>query len=157
MPRYAPIITMDELKKKLDPLISNNDDDGFPDNLPSKAINDIKKVEFDIENLETGYNPDWVVEMGDPRYHNEGYSNYFCGYHTLPNNLPVLFINAGGDWEFPVCFIIYWDGKSLRGYIPTKGNRFDIKTKCAYDGEVEVEPPNNEEIIDDIMNRIIIR
>ena len=35
----------------------------------------------------------------------------------------------GGDWEIPVLFFIYWDGKKFRGYIPTKGNTFNRKEK----------------------------
>lgn len=40
---------------------------------------------------------------------------------------------AGGDWEEPVFFIIYfdWDGKS-RLYIPENGNVFCKEHRCAY-------------------------
>ena len=86
---------------------------------------------------------------------------------VLENNLPVLFVNAGGDWESPICFIIYWDGKSLRGYVPTKGNVFNKKTKAAYGNEYDfdqeeiddesVPDANPSEIYGDILNRIIIK
>lgn len=31
-------------------------------------------------------------------------------------------MNAGGDWEVPICFAFYWDGTEMRGYIPSEGN-----------------------------------
>ena len=85
MPRYAPIITLDELKKKIDPLVLDNEE--FPYEMPEKILKDISKIQFDFENCETGINPDWVVKMGKSRYHNEGFSNYPCGYKVLENNL----------------------------------------------------------------------
>jgi hypothetical protein len=32
----------------------------------------------------------------------------------------------GGDWESPVFFCIYWDGRKLRAYVPEKGNLWKI-------------------------------
>lgn len=39
---------------------------------------------------------------------------------------------AGGDWEWPVYFVIYWDGSNTRAYVPTNGNVFNRATKAAY-------------------------
>ena len=146
MPRLAPIITLDELKEKLKPILGNEE---FPYEMPEKLTKDISKVEFDFENYE---------------YEGNGFMNYPCGFRVLPNGLPVLFVNAGGDWEVPICFIIYWDGKSVRGYIPTKGNLFNQKEMCAYGSELNPDDDfdyeklksNEGEIIEDIMNRIQI-
>lgn len=36
---------------------------------------------------------------------------------------------AGGDWECPICIMVYHDGKQFRCYIPEKGNAYrkDVK------------------------------
>ncbi len=46
----------------------------------------------------------------------------------------------------PIFFIIYWDGKALRGYIPLDGNPWNTTTKQAYGN-------NNEDDLDDAKTR----
>lgn len=38
---------------------------------------------------------------------------------------------AGGDWENPILFYLYFDGSSFRAYIPTYGNSFNRSTMTA--------------------------
>lgn len=92
--------------------------------------NDLSKITFDFENLD--------VE-------DEAYEN--TGFHTLDNGLSFLFGMASGDWECAIGFIIYWDGKKLRGYIPTLGNTFNLKKKCAFGSE-----DNGDDIVDCFSN-----
>ncbi|MBQ8806023.1 MAG: hypothetical protein IJZ68_06020 [Bacteroidaceae bacterium] len=54
------------------------------------------------------------------------------GFHTLPNGLTFFGYLAGGDWEYPVFMIIYYDGKKLRGYTPSYGNVVNLDCKCAF-------------------------
>ena len=99
---------------------------GFsPDQLTKKVEKDISKVEFDFENCTCSYN--------------DGYNGceIISGYHIAPNGLPFLGVVAGGDWEIPVFFMIYWDDKDLRGYIPTDGNTWNTDTKKAYGNEMD--------------------
>jgi hypothetical protein len=163
MARKAPIISLDELKIKMSKYIKSyddptyDDDEEFPYNLPLKVLDsDLAKIEFDLENYSLG--------DADPNYKTIDYSGYPCGYKILPSGIPVLLVNAGGDWEFPICFALYFDGKGLRGYIPTEGNVFDKKNKSAYgnsDEEIEDEDlqklVNPEAIIADINSRIEVR
>ena len=151
MSRFAPIITLEVLKAKLQPIL---DGDDFPYEMTPKIDKDLSKINFDWENYD---------------YENQGYNCYPCGYEVLSNGLPVLFINAGGDWEIPICFCLYWDGKAVRGYIPTEGNIFNVKEKCAYGSEDNTEEYEEEydkmnekngdpeAIRKDVMNRIVIR
>jgi hypothetical protein len=74
---------------------------------------DLSKVEFDFENVEMIDGYSIIPESDRPK---------IMGFQELPNGFSFLGITAGGDWELPVFFIIYWDGHKLRGYIPTKGN-----------------------------------
>lgn len=123
MSRYFSKITMAEFKEKIQPLLED-EDDGFPYNLPDQVSKDIGKVNFDFENFE---------------YERNGFMNYPCGFETLSNGMPCLFVNAGGDWETPVCFVIYFDGKKLRGYVPTKGNMWNRKAKAAFGSDEDDE------------------
>ena len=133
MPRYFSKITIDELKSKID----------FLDNpyLIRKKFEKDLKVEFDFENFDCD-------------------DDDLLGYHTLDNGLTFLGCSAGGDWETPVFFIIYFDGKKLRAYVPKKGNTWNKKTKQAYGNEEEEETEmdsefNSKEILEDIKSRIL--
>ncbi|MFA5071067.1 MAG: hypothetical protein WC511_01700 [Candidatus Pacearchaeota archaeon] len=75
-------------------------------------------VNFDCENVSL-----------EPFYKMTSYRGKF---HTLESGLTFLGVFAGGDWEFPVFFIIYWDGTILRAYIPSEGNPYNKQTKCAF-------------------------
>jgi len=61
------------------------------------------------------------------------------GIRTLPNGMIYAGIMAGGDWECPVFWIIYWDGKRLRGYVPTDGNPYNTDTMEAYGNNPEAD------------------
>lgn len=124
--------------------------------LTSKIKSDVNKVDFSDENLEC--NPSNV----------DSYFEHIIGFNTLPNNLTYLGVYAGGDWEIPLFFIIYFDGKDLRAYIPSEGNTWNKTTKKAFgndDGnfdspEDEAESHggtdlNPEDIIEDITARIL--
>lgn len=91
--------------------------DGFEfHELVSNLKKDLK-VEFDCENSE---------------YENDRHDkNSLLGIQELPNGLTFCGCYAGGDWEGPVFFIIYWDGK-VRAYIPTDGNPWNRTSKQAY-------------------------
>ena len=84
----------------------------------SKVNEDVQKINFDYENV--GYD----------------------GFEILKNNLPVIKGRAGGDWESPVYFIIYHDGKKFRGYTSENGNTFNPITRTASgsedEGEIEI-------------------
>jgi hypothetical protein len=76
---------------------------------------DLSKIEFSEEN-------ESFQERDDPD----------TGFRVLNNGLTYLGIISGGDWEDPLFYIIYWDGKKLRGYIPDNGNVYNRKYKSAY-------------------------
>lgn len=109
---FAPI-SIEDLKAKIDEVMG---DDG-PHELLAKLGSDIK-VSFDLENF-----------AESPR---DFGPKALMGYHTDPNGLTYCGFAAGGDWEHPVFFLVYWDGKKLRGYVPTDGNPWNSITKTAY-------------------------
>ena len=66
---------------------------------------DFKGIKFDWENYDI---------VGDVR---------------TTKGIPYQLFNAHGDWEIPVYFMVYYDGKKIRVYVPTVGNtwRQDLK------------------------------
>ena len=106
--------------------------------LTPEVTADLETVNFDEENFE------W--ENG------EGYCGCeaIVGFHTLRNGLTYLGITAGGDWETPLFYIIYWDGQKLRAYIPTDGNFWNTDTNTAYgsEGEAIVDLDESEKASD---------
>jgi len=139
MARKYTEITKEEFLEKVKEIMPTYDDieeledrgiydlEEFPWNLGeqkgTKAIaKDIAKVDFDFENCTS-------------MEYTENYSNYPSGYRELSPGFHTFFVNAGGDWEFPICFVIYWGDKKLRAYIPKDGNAWNKKEKCAYGSE----------------------
>lgn len=119
MSRYFEKITEQQLYNKIEETLKlhgNNRKRGWK-NLTPQVRRDLSKCNFDTENLD---------EKGS-----FGRSE-LVGYHTLPNGFTFNGISAGGDWEIPVFFIIYWDGTQLRGYIPKKGNPWNTTTGYPY-------------------------
>jgi hypothetical protein len=124
MPRYAPEMTVDDLKTMLFNLAVKNDfeeefgglDIGKPDfivnmlhyDMLKKVCQDWSKIYFDLENTD--------VE----------------GFNVTTSGVPYVRITAGGDWETPVACIIYYDGKQFRGYVPSTGNTYNTKAKSAF-------------------------
>lgn len=53
--------------------------------------------------------------------------------------IPFLGCLAGGDWEIPIYFIVYWDGEDFRAYFPRNGNTINWKSKAAYGNDSELD------------------
>lgn len=149
MPRYAPAMTPAEfLAKAADFLGSKKgfvayanpsfatDDDileaietafGCEEEFLSAAWKDVSKISFDLEN----------VAIREPIPMNKDVGLY--GVVTRPSGLSFVAGMAGGDWECPVFFILYHDGKAIRGYVPTAGNCFNKKTKTAWGNDDDAD------------------
>jgi hypothetical protein len=104
---------------------------------------DLSKVDFDIENMDAQDVYGAAVQGRDY------VSRNFLGFQTLDNGLTFLGVNAGGDWEYPVYFIVYFDGQKLRGYVPTDGNVWNTDTMMAYgnDGNVDIPDADKKNLV----------
>ena len=113
------------------------------------VVKDLSKIEFDAENRCEGMD---CFSSPTPD---------IMGVHTTSTGVTYYGCMFGGDWEFPVYFIIYWDGKELRGYIPTDGQCYDVKSKAAYGSGDEEEPEDAahdpDMLLADIESRIVIK
>lgn len=57
------------------------------------------------------------------------------GTHTLDNEFSFIGVQAGGDWEYPTFFILYYDGENVRMYIPSRGNCINLDFMSAFGSE----------------------
>jgi hypothetical protein len=65
--------------------------------------------------------------------------NHLMGLRTLSNGLTFYGFKIGADWEIPIFMMLYYDGKSIRLYVPTYGNCVNTDLKCAFGSEIEYE------------------
>lgn len=56
------------------------------------------------------------------------------GIKMSSKGFPYIMCYAGGDWECPVCFFVYFDGTHFRGYVPLKGNAINRSNNTAFQG-----------------------
>jgi len=121
MARFYTEISKKEFLTKVKNLMFDDEenDNGYPWEMPQAIEKDLSKVNFDWENF-TSFDT------------KEGFANYPVGYREIARGFHIFFAQAGGDWEFPVCFIFYWETGKLRAYIPKDGNVWNAKTKSAY-------------------------
>lgn len=61
------------------------------------------------------------------------------GIKMSSKGFPYIMCCAGGDWESPVCFFVYFDGTHFRGYIPLKGNAINRNNNTAFQGNGDEE------------------
>lgn len=152
MPRFYTEISKEDFLSKVKTLMNNEE---FPYDMSKAIEKDLGKVNFDWENY--------------TRFNDRGgnFATYPVGYKELKPGFHVYFVNAGGDWEFPICFIFYWGDNKLRAYIPEDGNAWNKKQKCAYGSEDDsigsMEEDNDryeaeiseEKMIEEIISHII--
>lgn len=90
---------------------------GYLPSVIRKIYWDDKKGETKIKQDFKGITPDW-----------ENYDK--VGNLRTVKGAPYIIMSVGGDWETPLCVMVYHDGKEFRCYIPEKGNTYRKDTKC---------------------------
>jgi hypothetical protein len=84
----------------------------------SKIKKDLAKIAFGFDNI--------IVEAPANMT-----KNNLIGYHEI-NGMPFIGAYAYNAGEVPVFFILYFDGKEFRGYIPNAGNIYNTMTQSAF-------------------------
>jgi hypothetical protein len=136
MARYfTEKISKEQLEQKIVSIVKTNSKKNYANTeyydynqLTSQVSKDLSKVQFDAENIS-----DCDLYLNSVQHDGQRY----LGYNTLGNGLSYLGVNAGGDWETPVFFMLYWDGKSIRGYVPKDGNTWNTHSKEAFGNDEE--------------------
>ena len=119
------------------------------------------KSEYDMEKKKSfDDNPDKKADKGDIMYairnnlwkkkdsnifkdlnkikHDWENCDYIGDVHTTKSGVPYILGYFGGDWEEPILFMIYWDGKEFRGYIPKHGNCYNRDLNQAFGNDDEL-------------------
>lgn len=153
MSRYYVEISMDEFKEKLLKLCKKPIemvDYDYSDNVSpedDKVLSIDQKFKFNLPQV-LAFDPTIMDDTRKIQFDRENYecfgSKYPLGFRTLPNGMNFVGCMAGGDWEYPVHYVVYWDGKKIRGYVPTNGNTFNVKTKTAYGSEQDSDEFNED-------------
>lgn len=126
MPRYAPVMPQDDLRRLLiDKAIRNDyvEDYGEIDH----AKPDITQIVWMLleENLD-GVQKDWSkIDFSTENMD-------VIAEKVTTGGVPYLEIKAGGDWETPLVCILYFDGRKFRGYVPKDGNTYNHAGKSAF-------------------------
>lgn len=120
MSRFFAEISSVDLRNKCIDATNEDEEANYVDVrvLKDKLAKDMK-VDFDTENTSFG-----ASDRVGP--------NGLMGLVSLGNGFTFWGMCAGGDWEHPVYWIVYWDGKKLRAYVPTNGNPWNTDTKQAF-------------------------
>lgn len=120
--KYFARITIDELKIKIEKDYKIRTTESNLDTVLSTLTRQIiKDINIKFSNENCGYEKDGL------RFEEE-----IIGYNTLRNGLTYLGCWSAGDWESPVFYIIYFNGKKLRAYVPKNGNTWNTLTREAY-------------------------
>lgn len=119
--RKAEKISIEDFQKKLCAAVPEDERDEdvancfWPDVISSLKFSnqtlqkDLGKVQFDTENCDVDFD--------------------------IHDGVAFASCRAGGDWEMPLRFFVYSDGKTIRGYIPTEGNFFNKLCNIAFGSE----------------------
>ena len=160
MSRYAKANqTIEDLASKIE------DAGGLHEIIYSDRVyDDLHKINVDFENVES-------FDDEDAYTHLSGLED-MVGYEMIGEGetaFPVLWCAGGGDWEFPLVFVLYIGQKGeMRGYIPEDGNVYNYEKKAAYGNndedpiyEDDPEDPtfqfNMSKMKSDVYNRIVAK
>lgn len=119
----TPVISKKSNKRKASKIV---DTQAFLDRLDDELMENDTKLSKDLEKLEFDFeNCSW--QKGDYKMYGD-----LLGYNKI-GDFQFCGCAAGGDWEFPVFFLVYLDqdGKTLRGFIPKQGNAWNYDTNQA--------------------------
>lgn len=146
MPRFAKgNLTISDLKKKIKSFNGGNGNPYVLIEESSKILKDLTKIDVDFENV------DYIGRFRMP-------GTKDLNKFEMLNGIPIAWCAAGGDWQLPLVFVLYIGDKGeLRAYIPSKGNAFDHKNKCAYEQDGPFYKFNADELRADVTNRIQIK
>lgn len=160
MSRYAKANqTIEDLETKIE------DAGGLYEAIYSgKVYDDLQKISVEFENVESFDSEDAYTHLPGLEAM-EGYEMIGEGDSAFP----VLWCCGGGDWEYPLVFVLYIGQKGeLRGYIPEDGNVYNHAEKAAYgnnedDPRFEDDPDDPTFTFDetkmraDVSNRIVVK
>ena len=103
----------------------------------------MEDVQEKFEALEDIYDAipekDWKVDMN--------VENYEYSFRMTSTGVPYVLAEVASDYSPWMVYMIYWDGKRFRAYIPTYGNTWNTKTK-------EMIGENPEEDVEFILSQI---
>jgi len=141
---FSYLASSDDLRAKIDSAAKALDEESeeseeIEDSLFSAVLNLVHHNEKIVSDLKVSFDTE-NFECADGKGYNG--AETLTGFRITTTGLRFLGCSAGGDWEVPVFFIIYWDGSRLRAYVPTDGNTWNTDTKMAYGNDARADFEN---------------
>lgn len=139
--RYFFPISAKELSQRINEQIRENNE--LARKKDAKA-----PITFEFKYLSEQITSDLRVEFEDDNeiFESKTLKNYnyknIVGLHTLKNGLTFQGILSGSDFQPAVFYIIYFDGRKLRAYVPTEGNLWNTDTLQAYGYDIKEDQIN---------------
>ena len=147
--RTAPKISVDEFFEHVkDYFIKNNSSESDYDTEKIQAFIDDPKKKADKKDLMYIIKQNaWKKEKAGNNIfkdlnkikHDWENCDYIGDIRTTKSGIPYILGDFGGDWEEPILFIVYWDGKEFRGYIPEHGNCYNRDLNQAFGNDEEAD------------------
>ena len=132
--RNAKHTSIDELKTMLDISRYKNFND---------ILRDYPQISKDISDVEFGTDEFFY----DPEDANVS-EKELLGYNQMDNGLSYIGLLVGDKWEQDLFLIIYYDGDSLRAYVPKEGNTFNcvLATAFGYEDQTKIKQLTEDNI-----------
>lgn len=100
------------------------------------------RADFSAINVDTGN----IACSNDSFFGDNVVGSPMLGLQSASDGYTFFGFECGGDWEYPIFGIIYYDGAKLRAYIPSCGNVVNLDFHCAlgsekidWDNEIKVQ------------------
>lgn len=125
--RTAKKLSLEEFKKLFDPIGEYDSMKDIFYKFPyvlglGQVERDFMHIHSSGENFSMGAENHWGRKSPN---------SHLYGFHEI-DGFSFFGFGACGDWEVAVFYIVYFDGKQFRGYVPTEGNTFNRTTQSAY-------------------------
>lgn len=118
---------------------------------------DEEDVDREISNLLNTRDSDWldatfITSSDEVVYDKENCCRTILHEH---NGFHFLVCESGGDWEFPICYIIYPTEDGFDEYIPEEGNSYNKAARTAFGSEGEFSFTDEDgETVERIFNEL---
>lgn len=120
--------------------------DDFLDGIKKKIVSgdsyyDSEEIDELVDSLKTGECEDTELTYITESQPDVTFDKENCCKAILrnTNGYPYLFCESGGDWEYPVSYMIYMSEGKFHQYVPENGNTYNKVSHTAFGSEGEVE------------------
>lgn len=128
-------ISKEELWKKMCEFVgkelSYNEENSYT--VLTKILHDCETVQIDMSTINV--DRENLTCVSECYFGDNIVGDAMLGIQSINDEYTFFGFEQGGDWEYPVFIMIYYDGEKLRAYIPSCGNVVNLDFHCALGSE----------------------